>query len=190
MIRAVIFDCFGVLYSGSLGYLQSIAPPEHRNEIAELNSQKDYGYITFDDFLVQASALIGVSKEHLIEAVKQRHIRNSPMFEEIPALKASVKVGLLSNIGDSQFEELFSTEDAGIFDEIFLSYQEGIAKPNPEAFREMAMRMGVKPDECVMVDDMMHNCEGAEVAGMTSILHTNNELTAKKLADLITKNNG
>ena len=66
-----------------------------------------------------------------------------------------------------------------------LSYREGIAKPNPEIFTLAAERLGVAPSECVMIDDIAANCEGAEVAGMQSILHTQNNLTISKLTTLL-----
>ena len=49
MIRGIIFDCFGVLYSGSLAFMASIAPEDRRQEIYDINLQKDYGYISYDE---------------------------------------------------------------------------------------------------------------------------------------------
>ena len=44
-------------------------------------------------------------------------------------------------------------------------------KPQPEIYRLAAERLGVAPEECVFVDDLRENCEGAEAVGMTAIRH-------------------
>lgn len=49
MIRGILFDCFGVLYGGSLETLASMAPTERRQEIHDINSAKDYGYIGYQE---------------------------------------------------------------------------------------------------------------------------------------------
>jgi putative hydrolase of the HAD superfamily len=72
-----------------------------------------------------------------------------------------------------------------MFDVVFLSYKEGIAKPNPDAFRLAAEKLGLAPEECVMIDDIAENCEGAEVAGMQSIQHVTNESTIAQLTVLL-----
>jgi len=43
MIRAVIFDCFGVLYGGSIEVLMAQCPPDRRAELEDINKQSDYG---------------------------------------------------------------------------------------------------------------------------------------------------
>ena len=40
-------------------------------------------------------------------------------------------------------------------------------KPQPEIYRLGAERAGLAPEECVFVDDLRENCEGAEAVGMT-----------------------
>ena len=41
MIRGIIFDCFGVLYGGSLSLLASMAPEGRAEEVYDINMQKD-----------------------------------------------------------------------------------------------------------------------------------------------------
>ena len=184
MIKAIIFDCFGVMYGGSLATLADMAPLEQRQAIYDCNQAKDYGYINYPEYLQQIGELIGIAPEAVDTIMRQHHIANTWLIDYAQELRKQYRVALLSNIGD-QTEQLFDGKVRELFDEVVLSYQEGIAKPNPEIFTLTAERLGVAPGECVMIDDLMTNCEGAEVAGMQSILHTDNALTRHKLAALL-----
>ena len=52
-------------------------------------------------------------------------------------------------------------------------------KPQPEIFRLGAERVGLPPEECVFVDDLRENCEGAEAVGMTAVLHRGADTTIR-----------
>ena len=83
-------------------------------------------------------------------------------------------------------DELFSPEERSkLFDAVLLSYEEHLVKPNPEVFRIMAQRMGLRPEECVMIDDLEENCEGAEVAGMRSVQHITNAYTKEMMSKIL-----
>jgi len=47
----------------------------------------------------------------------------------------------------------------------------GFAKPEAEAYQITADRLGVRYDECVMIDDREDYCQGAIAAGMHAILY-------------------
>jgi putative hydrolase of the HAD superfamily len=64
-----------------------------------------------------------------------------------------------------------------------MSSEEGSTKPNPLIFERAATRMGVFPDECLFVDDNQENCNGAELAGMHSVLYTTNEALESSIAN-------
>lgn len=188
MIRGIIFDCFGVLYGGSLSLLESLAPEGRQSEVRDVNSQKDYGYITYQEYLEQTGEIIGKSASEVDEIMRRKHVRNEELIEFVASLRSEYKVALLSNIGETVIEQLFSKEELHhLFDTVVLSHTEGIAKPNPEIFRLAADRLGLSPAECVMVDDLDSNCEGAEIAGMQSIRHITTDGTRIALAKLLKK---
>ena len=72
-----------------------------------------------------------------------------------------------------------------MFDVRVLSYEESLAKLNPEIFTLTAGRLGVAASKCVMIDDRVENCEGAEIAGMMALQYTDNELLIKHLNALL-----
>lgn len=189
MIRGIIFDCFGVLYSGSLTLFASMAPEGRAQEVYDVNLQKDYGYISYEEYLQLTGEIIGKSPEEVEQIMRQKHVRNQELVDYVRRLKQSGKyhVALLSNIGERTIHELFGEELKELFDTVVLSYEEGIAKPHPETFRLTAERMGLPVGECVMIDDLADNCDGAEVAGMESIQYTSNQRTEELLQNLLQK---
>ena len=88
--------------------------------------------------------------------------------------------------GSDTIERLFTPDELRkLFDAVVLSYAEHVAKPSREAFELAADRLGVPPSQCVMIDDRLDNCSGAEAAGMRAILHTANSRTMAELEELL-----
>ena len=65
-----------------------------------------------------------------------------------------------------------------------ISAEVGLHKPQPEIYRLAADRLEVEPEECIFVDDLRENCEGAEAVGMTAVRHRNPAETIAKLTEL------
>lgn len=186
MVRGIIFDCFGVLYGGSFGTLTSMCPKDKLADLHDLNKQVDYGYITTAEYAAQVAELLSVSVDDIFTIFKTEHVRNVELVEYLKTLRPSYKTGLLSNVGTDTMDTLFPPEErAELFDAVVLSYQEGVAKPGKEAFDLAAERLGLPPEECVMIDDLADNVEGAELAGMQAIRHVTNQHTIESLAVML-----
>ena len=171
MIRGIIFDCFGVLYEGSLEYLASLAPKERRDSVYEVNRAADYGYITHDEYLSSMAELIGKQPGDVEQLSKERFIRNEQLVRFVRTLKQSHKTALLSNVGHNVIEMLFTKKElAELFDAVVLSGEVGTVKPHPEIYEMTALRLGLRPEECVMIDDLPKNAEGAERVGMKGVV--------------------
>jgi 2-haloacid dehalogenase len=59
-----------------------------------------------------------------------------------------------------------------LFDDIIVSGQEGVAKPNPEIFKILRERIAVPLERCVFIDDSAANIQAAGRAGLDTILFT------------------
>jgi putative hydrolase of the HAD superfamily len=46
-------------------------------------------------------------------------------------------------------------------------------------------RIHLPPEECVFVDDLRANCDGAAAVGMTAVLHRGAETTLPRLEELL-----
>ena len=74
---------------------------------------------------------------------------------------------------------------AELFDGIVISGEVGLNKPDAAIYELGAQRVGLPPEECVFVDDLRENCEGAEAVGMTAVLHRGADGTVPELERLL-----
>lgn len=186
MIRALIFDCFGVLYHGSLGHLRQLLPPDLRRELNDLTMSSDYGYISREEYFARASEITGISVGELESITAKQHIRNDALVAYVKSMKQDYKIGLLSNMGSDVMSHLFSpTEQAELFDAVVLSSDIGMTKPNPDIFEFAARQLGVLPEECIMIDDLLANIEGARQTGMKGVAYSTIEQAKQAIDDCL-----
>jgi putative hydrolase of the HAD superfamily len=113
----------------------------------------------------------------------ERHLGNLPAVDDhvhavIERLRAGgrIKLGLLSNAGRGWSERFRARGVATLFDDVVVSGDVGVAKPDPAVFRLAAARLGVAPEGCLMIDDQAQHLSGAEAAGMRTHLYAPNGL--------------
>jgi epoxide hydrolase-like predicted phosphatase len=99
------------------------------------------------------------------------------------ARAAGVRTGMISNsMGGASYDRSLFPD---LFDGVVISGEVGLHKPQPEIYLLGAERTGVAPAECVFVDDLRENCEGAEAVGMTVVLHRGADTTVPELERLL-----
>jgi epoxide hydrolase-like predicted phosphatase len=99
------------------------------------------------------------------------------------ARAAGLKTGLISNSwGRGRYDR---DSFAELFDGVVISGEVGLHKPQPEIFRLGADRVGLAPEQCVFVDDLRENCEGAEAVGMIAVLHRGADASLERLEELL-----
>ena len=99
------------------------------------------------------------------------------------ARAAGLRTALVSNsMGGASYDRAIFPE---LFDGVVISGEVGMHKPQPEIFLLGAERAGVAPEQCVFVDDLRENCDGAEAVGMTAVLHRGPDRTLARLEELL-----
>jgi epoxide hydrolase-like predicted phosphatase len=98
------------------------------------------------------------------------------------ARAAGIKTGLISN---SWGLGIYDRAPVDLFDETVISGDVGLHKPQREIYELACERLAVTPGDCVFVDDLRENVEGAEAAGMTAILHRDSTETVAQLEELL-----
>ena len=100
--------------------------------------------------------------------------------------KAGYGVYILSNYGSWTYEKtkdealsFLSEVDGAIF-----SYEVKQIKPNPDIFQSLFEKFSLVPEECVFLDDLVQNIEGAKAVGMYGIVFTGLEDGLKELKKL------
>lgn len=178
MIKAVIFDCFGVLaedgwlplkreYIGSNKKLEQ--------EVSDLGKQNEYGMVDNSDYLRKTARLLSIEENKLKNALSRR-VPNEQLLSFIESkLKQRYKIGLLSNANFNVITEIFTDDQASLFDASVMSYESKLIKPDPRSFRLIAERLDAELSECIFVDDVDRYCLAAEDLGMKAIIYQNPE---------------
>lgn len=186
--KAVIFDCFGVLVEESFNkfcamYLSD--NPEKIHDFWRLDKQASTGELTYVQLVAGAAKLAGITQAKA-QAFLRSHPPNEPLFEFIEKeLKPRYKIGFLSNSSRDFLDELFTSEQLRLFDDFVLSFRHGMSKPDTKIFELAARRLGVKPSECIFVDDVARYCEGARRAGMTAVQYESFEQARKEISKVL-----
>jgi putative hydrolase of the HAD superfamily len=143
------------------------------------------GELTADEFSERFAPILGVSPDGLVERLFGGIGPDEPMVNAVRVARAAgIKTGLISNSWGNGLAYDPAMLDE-LFDAVVISGEVGLHKPQPEIFTLGAERIGVAPGDCVFVDDLRENCEGAEAVGMTAILHRGSEGTLPQLEELL-----
>jgi putative hydrolase of the HAD superfamily len=127
--------------------------------------------------------LLGTEPEGLIEGLFAELRPAEPMVAAVQrARTAGVQTGLVSN---SWVMDHYTDEIRALFDQVVISAEVGLHKPQPEIYLLAARRLGVEPADCVFVDDLRENCAGAEAVGMTAVLHRDTVETITRVEELL-----
>lgn len=187
MIRAIIFDCFGVLTTdGWIAFKKRHFRDKRQllEKATELNNIAGSGAISYGDFLSKVGVLAGITADEAQHEIES-NISDDELFDYISSLKPKYKIGMLSNAAANHLQQLFSQEQVAMFDAIVLSYEAAVVKPAEQSYQLIAQRLRVSISECVFVDDQEKHCEGARLAGMKAILYQDfNQMEAELEATL------
>jgi epoxide hydrolase-like predicted phosphatase len=92
----------------------------------------------------------------------------------IKKLKEKYRLAVLSNNATewvARIKEMIDIE--GIFDVLIFSNEVKMMKPDREMFMLCAEKLGLKPDECLFVDDQDNNLDAAKSFGFNIIKFEN-----------------
>jgi putative hydrolase of the HAD superfamily len=141
------------------------------------------GKVSQADFEQRFAELLGTEPEGLIEGLFAGLEPVEPILEMLErAPELGVPTALISN---SWVMDHYTEEIRELFDVVVISAEVGLHKPQPEIFLLAAERLGLEPQDCVFVDDLRENCEGAEAVGMTAVLHRDVEETIERVEELL-----
>ena len=146
----------------------------------ELEDRFECGHLTPQAFLEQAHQLwqLRCDIDFLAEAFADIFCPNSEVCELIPKLAPHHRILLGSNT-NAIHSRRFTTQFADVlshFDSLVLSHEIGARKPAAEFFRHCQRLANAQASECVFVDDLVANIEGARAFGFHGIVyrpHTN-----------------
>ncbi|TWG04879.1 putative hydrolase of the HAD superfamily [Streptomyces brevispora] len=109
---------------------------------------------------------------------------NNELITYVRGLRLRCRLGILSNsfVGAREREVAAYRFDE-LVEHIVYSHEIGVCKPDPRAFEVTCARLGVRPEDCLFVDDVAINVEAARAVGMQAHLFEENAGTIARIAD-------
>jgi len=158
------------------GWFETAGSPIHALERGEL-STGDFERLLAGAFREQGAS---VTADGLLAGMLDglRELSDDMVGLVRRARRQGLGTALLSNSwGEHYPEQLW----VGAFDSVVISGRVGMRKPEPEIFRHTADLLHLSPGQCVMVDDLPVNIQGAVAAGMVGVLHCSYPQTVDEL---------
>lgn len=186
MIKAIIFDGGGVLTYNTDKQMYSdiaksfnIGVEEVISKIDPLLEKFERGDVSHKNMWKKFSKEVNKDlPSDYLELISRSHDKNSKINDEMINFTKELKnkgykITILSNtnILHAEFNKKRGLFDG--FDPIILSYEVHMFKPDLEIYKLTVKKLGLKPEECVFVDDLEVNIEGARKIGMCGVCFRN-----------------
>lgn len=196
MIRNIVFDIGNVLagfiweeFYHSFGYSQEIFEKLADATVrSSFWNEMDRGKLTDDELLegfIKNDPSVEQEIREVLRNVKgmvQRYDYALPWIRELK--NKGYKVYVISNFAHKAHMECRNALD--FLDEIdggILSYQVKLIKPAPEIYQLLCSKYGLKPEECIFIDDLPANVEAARKEGMKGLVFQTYPQASKELED-------
>jgi putative hydrolase of the HAD superfamily len=85
---------------------------------------------------------------------------------------AGLRTAILSNMPASVRDYVLRCPWLPEFDSRTFSCEVGVCKPAPEIYQDCLNKLGVRPSQCLFLDDRESNFRAAEALGLHSVLYT------------------
>ena len=184
MIKAIIFDMDGVLVDSEPFHVEIERRQFEFNHlsISEEEHHQFMGVAT--DVMWREIAkrhLLTLPVETLIEQNKLNTIQYFTELKEIQAmpglidlLEILIRKNIPMAVASSSFPEiieiiLMRTGLRKYFQAVVSSQEAGKSKPEPDVFLLAAQRLGIKPEDCLVIEDSDNGIRAAKAAGMRCI---------------------
>jgi HAD superfamily hydrolase (TIGR01509 family) len=187
MLKAVIFDCFGVIRPDRFiaAYREKGGDPDADRELIERAIRAANLGLIPNSRQVFAERL-GIGAEEWLHALDHGVGVDMQLLDYIEELRKTYKTAVLSNASRGRLKEIIGAKDAErCFDVIVESGSLGFAKPDPEIYEYAADQLGVRFGECLFTDDKEEYCEAARAVGMKAITYQSFEQFKIELEKLL-----
>jgi epoxide hydrolase-like predicted phosphatase len=181
MINTLIFDCFGVICDPVLNgwYRDNRLKKGYIDQnLKNVFEKFDLGEFSEEDILDYFSKYseVDLSKKELREQIDSYLKIDNDLVEVIKECRLKgFKTALLSNANASFFKrKIYPTypEFKKLFDEIVISSEVGMIKPNRDIYVYTLEKINSKPEESLFIDDSKPNVESAIMLGLEGFVYT------------------
>ena len=169
MIKAIIFDYFGVISSDD--YWRYVKQDKNTDESTFSNfaNAVNLGKIRWQEFIEKVSESTNTSVAQVEKMYAAEQI-NPLVVGLIHELHKTYKIGLLTNAHHDFIDPLLKDSHLiNLFDDVTVSSRLGIIKPDPMIFQYALEKLEVKANEVVYIDDLEKHIKAATQLGMQGI---------------------
>jgi epoxide hydrolase-like predicted phosphatase len=135
--------------------------------------QATIGKMTTEEHWEYVREKLGLTKDEFPRVPKDfwgGDCLDDDLVNYVRSLRPAYKTGLLSNAWDDLrgvLTDVWGIDDA--FDQIIISAEVGVAKPDPQIYYIALERLGVLPGEAVFVDDFIENVHAARALDIQAV---------------------
>lgn len=196
--QAVLWDLGGVLVrtldrSGRTRWEERLGlEPNGLSKLVfdgEMSHKASIGEASTEDIWRSVTEQLGLSPEER-EDLEWDYWAGDRVDQElmtfIRSLRPDFKTGLISNAWPDlreAMEQLWHIADA--FDEIVISAEVGIVKPDARIYHLALDRLGVEPEQAIFVDDFPENVAGAKNVGIHAIRFQSTDQVLSEIGSLL-----
>lgn len=175
---ALIFDLFGVVIAFDDQLVYERLAEHCANPAAALVAMRD---LVSQPDLIRGQRTLEDVHQHLVTAYGLRLSSSAfkaawlePYSAPMPGMKdlldelsSSYRLILLSNVDRYYWEVIRASHaEVGCFSRLLLSWEQGVAKPDLEAFRRAFAAAGTDAARCFFIDDKVENVKAAQSIGI------------------------
>ncbi len=168
MIKAIIFDFFDVIRTDSYKAWLAANNIPHEGPYFDASYQQDMGNINTGEFLQRLSDLQG-------RPITQKEIDATAKVDQavlaiVQSLTKNYKLALLSNAPSVFLRDILAKHRLEQhFNEIVISSEVGMVKPQADIFKHTLQKLGTKADETIFIDDNEKHVTAADKLGIRTI---------------------
>ncbi len=197
-IKAIVLDIGGVLAVRKK--LKKLGNGIHHDAAKEFGLGLDQYFDAIDSIYVKSmegrvdkkevldtfSKHLGFSKSKIEKTyynLYKHYLKdNKQLFEQAFELKKQgYKIAILSDQWHLSKEALLSKKNSKKFDEVVLSCDVGVRKPDLEIYKIILKRLKLKGEEVLFIDNQPWNIEAGKKLGIKGIIFKNNKQMFKQL---------
>lgn len=200
MIKAIIWDLEGVIArTKDENITVKIAkrlniPVEKLDHVlfSDFHNRVDSGELSQDDFWAFIVRSVGLppDRKKLIENILQEILFvDQLVVSDIQQYRRKYKTVLLSNFSEvlrPMLEDLWQVDK--IFDEIIISCEVHMIKPDPRIYRYALKQLECEAYEAIFIDDKASNVESARAVGLHTFQFTGRQDMNRRIQEIIVQN--
>ncbi|MCL5970061.1 MAG: HAD-IA family hydrolase [Patescibacteria group bacterium] len=170
MIKVIVFDYAEVVAEGPiLRWVKENIKPNDKKllEYREKMHEWDLGEIAVDEAYEIIGRLTQTPPNLIWETFYEKSKSNKEIIALIKKLKINYKIILFSNFMGELLRKLLKKHGIEeLFDEIIISSEHKMKKPDPKFFETLVKKAGVKKEEILFTDDKINNVEASNKFGI------------------------